>query len=1244
MMTSHNRSTQSQVDPALEFSRSLAASLALMIVYTAGHVSAQSLDEDVFQTQTPPNVVLFVDNSNSMDNPIYHTAYDEGNIPASFYTCDPFALPGPSATILSGANSNGRFRGNIQDENGAELYVQCNNNRARYRNCKVIPTSARAAHADFVLSPNPDDHPSTNYIERTFCGRTRKIWNDGETEAFGDTTRINGKYFAWLYSLDTASTTLVGPAGFQLTGAQILSEIDNSYNDREYISGDTFGTYQVTRMTAARNIIADVVYRTNTDCPAYTPSCTLAEDRIRFGLGIFDPEDHGGFMKVPVDEYSNNRSALENSIRSVQSDTLTPLAESMFKIYTYFMSRTNADMPFGADGSTKFPKYRYNETDGGLVAGSEAPPSPVIAECQKNFVILVTDGAPFDDDFDDEGSTRGRGFDEFEDLIGDYFTDAPGDADAPDEPGGGTWGNNQSGYLDDVAYFMQENDFRPDYPETKNLIDVYTVGFTTKDKTNDLLRKTAENGNGLFFTGNQADVLTEALVASVQDIISKSQGFSAATVPAARTSQGGYIYTSAFQPSADRSFWPGYLRAYKITVDGEIQDANGACALENLVDPLVCTGGTFKSETAAPPFWNAATAMVNPNQRKLLVSVVNGSGDQVMEGWDHTRTMAELDLTTSFTTEFPLSPNVSLTTDLDEALVGYVAGCEWGTGMLLSGSDDYAGCVPRTVVSGGNTVKDQLGDIFHSNPVVVGPSSAFIPETSYAAFSVLPAVMHRERVIFAGANDGFLHGFSAGTWNALTSSYTDGTGIEKFAFMPWSARTRVKDLAKESSTLHPITVDGAPSASDVWIDSDNDATNDKLASEWKTVLIAGLREGGQNYYALDITDPSDASYPSYMWEFPIEGDSFWRTRIAQTWSDPVITRIRLARSNGDIEEKWVAIMGFGYDPTSDPNNVGNYDVTSVKGRGIMILDVETGRPIAVRRYGSTTGAVNDMLYSIASRPAVLDYDQDGFADVIYVGDLGGNVWKWVIRASGTADPTDAQLHQDNWPFRKFFDADPTAATAARARSFFFSPAATIVNGILYIGLGSGERANMNCSTTRDGCVLANRFYILKDRDIWDSGLPSTIDGQAYPTGDLTDVTQLEDECPGVQPEGLFFSLGGDGQKFVTNTEVFNSFFFSSTFQPDISNVCDPSGDSLLYGFLAKCGQGFFGPPSGLSPIAGTQRALDIGEGVPTDARLSIAPGDGSNRLIISKQDGELINIDSGTSKSEHGTLYWRELN
>lgn len=177
----------------------------------------------------------------------------------------------------------------------------------------------------------------------------------------------------------------------------------------------------------------------------------------------------------------------------------------------------------------------------------------------------------------------------------------------------------------------------------------------------------------------------------------------------------------------------------------------------------------------------------------------------------------------------------------------------------------------------------------------------------------------------------------------------------------------------------------------------------------------------------------------------------------------------------------------------------------------------------------------------------------------------------------------------------------------------------------------------------NGCNLLNRFYILKDRDIWDTGTLSIIDGRdALGGGDLTDVTVFENACPNVEQSGLFFSVP-DGEKFITNSEVFNAFFFSSTYSPDLSNACEPEGQSTLYGFLAKCGQGFFGATSAISPIAGSQRSLDLGKGMPTDARISIAPGSGGNRLIISKQNGQLINIDSGESSFEHGQLYWREL-
>jgi len=498
-------------------------------------------------------------------------------------------------------------------------------------------------------------------------------------------------------------------------------------------------------------------------------------------------------------------------------------------------------------------------------------------------------------------------------------------------------------------------------------------------------------------------------------------------------------------------------------------------------------------------------------------------------------------------------------------------------------------------------------------------------------------------MIVTGANDGFLHGFNAGVYRALTLNYDEGTGVEQFAFMPWGAREKVMNLAKDDATLHPLTVDGSPAVADVWIDSNSDPADAKLATEWKTLLVTGMREGAEHYLALDMTNPAAVGYPGYMWEFPLESDATWRSYIGETWSQPVITRVRMERANGDIEELWVAIVGFGYDPTSDPNDAAQYNLASTKGRGIMMIDVNTGRPVAARKFGTlSTGDVADMLYAMPFSPGVLDFNQDGFADVIYIGDLGGNVWKWVIRSPGMANASDAQLYQPNWPFRKFLDDDPTRSDTAHARSFYFAPSATVVNGILHLGFGSGERSDLNCSSTLNGCNLLNRFYVVKDRDIWDNGMLATIDGRAIPAGDLTDVTPYEDTCPAVTPKGYYFEVP-DGEKFVTNSEVFNAFFFVSTFMPDLSNRCEPNGLAALYGFLAKCGQGFFGPASPASPIAGTDRTLDLGKGMPTDARLSIAPGEGGNRLIISKQDGELINIDSGASDSEHGTLYWREL-
>lgn len=1201
--------------------RILFGALALAV---AAAPPARAGDEDIFSAQIPPNVLLMIDSSGSMNAVMEHPAFH----PPSFtYTCD--IMPTTGSTTIT-----------LNDQLGRPTRRVCASSGCRFE--------VHSSDSGWTATSDPTDDPQNGYIVRRFCGRDRKLYTDGINQDYGNRTWYFSEYAEWLYSLDETSTALIGPPGQEKTAAQILAEIDLPDNGKNYITGDTFAKYQIARITAARDIARDVIYQTNSDCPAYAGDCGVYEDRVRFGIAKFQSSSHGGFVAAEIDAYSTNRTQLNSAIDAVDAETATPLGETLFKLYTYFMSRTSSHRPYGADGTTRFPAYAYRMSDGAYTTTSSAiPDDPITADCQKSFVIMITDGEPTNDRFDTSSSNT-LGFSSFDALVGDYAPDAAGDLDigtcATPEECQPPWGSSSgAGYLDDVALFMQQNDCRLDRPGDQ-LVDVYTVGFSTTEPANTLLAKTAANGNGLAFFGNQAEILTQALVSSIQDILSKSQGFSAATVPAARTADGGQLYTTLFQPTNTRPFWPGMIRSYKITSDGQILDKDGNCALENLADPTFCAQGTFKSEADAPPFWNASKEMPGANGRNLQISLA-GSPGQDVQTFDHGVDAADLGGALGTTALYPPHPNVASDADLDEAIVAFLAGCEWGTGMTAGGGEDFQNCVDRTQVVSGQTQPDRLGDIFHSNPVVIGPPASFIPEISYGEFSVLSNLVHRDRIIVAGANDGFLHGFLAGEWQATPApaSYDEGTGEEVFGFMPWGARAKVMNLARSDASLHPITVDGSPSVADVWIDSDNDPTNAKDKDEWRTVLVTGLREGGEHYLALDVTDPASSGYPQYLWEFPTEDDSTWRPYVAQTWSQPVITRVRLEDASGDLVEKWVAIVGFGYDPTSDPNNGALYDASSQKGRGIAMLDIETGEPVAVRKFGASTGDVSDMVYAIPSSPGVLDYDQDGFADLIYVGDVGGNVWKWVVRARGDASPTASTLYQPNWPFRKFFSDDPTRTAGDHARSFFFAPAATIVNSILYLGLGTGERTDLNCSSTLRGCTLGNRYYVLKDRDVWDQGTLATIDGRDDASGgELTDVTLFENQCPAVQPKGYFFEVA-DGEKFVTNSEVFNAFFFSSTFTPDLSNVCEPSGLSTLYGFLAKCGQGFFGPPSPLSPIAGIDRSMDLGKGMPTDARLSIAPGDGGNRLIISKQDGELINIDSGNSDSEHGTLYWREL-
>jgi type IV pilus assembly protein PilY1 len=1219
----------------------LAGSLALGAWLAAG-ASAQTVnDTALFSAVVPPNVMLLVDNSGSMNNVVWHPAYDRNAVNTCAYWADTTEYnvdPTDGDTFPSGSGD----------------------------------TAFRSG---------------TYTIASTGCTTSaREIFHDPAVWAKGYDTRWSGHYLNWYFS----------PANAGYVSA-IVATSNGSYS--ACLGGGTFSLYRRARVTAAQTVLREVICQVN------------AAGSVRFGLAQFrrvggggDP--NGGFVAVPINDYNvggvpNSYSLngttrthgghLDYVINDLTGETWTPLAESLFQVYTYFHGRGVTQRPAPAVSGT-FPKYSYDTSlstsstnVGGLYSTASAPTvpdSPVQWDCQKNFVVLITDGESTQDHFAAQTPTNtAQGFASFLSLIGDYNADGEVETGLVD---------NGTLYLDDVAKFMHEVDFRPDLANPNGIpqtIDVYTVGFTTTAAANAALAKTAAVGGGQFYTSNDPDKLANDIVSAVSDIVRKSQSFTAATVPAARTSSGGMFYTSRFVPSNSDGFWEGHLEAWKIDVQGHILDSSGQCALNDPEAPAECSAGAFKS--SATPYWDAGAKLRTRSQssRKLWTSLVDPTllKSKKVEWFRPNLLPTDLALSVADIATYNFTPHPVPTTvdELRDTIVDTLRGCELGTANVT--------CVDRAW---------KLGDLFHSDPVVVpGPPS---PLAGAGNYQYRQNFKTRDRRILVGSNDGFLHAFDAGYWDtgATPPAYTTGLGDEVFGFMPYSARVKAKELPRDSGVRDHYMVDGSPRVSDVWFYT-NPTVNNQLVdgSEWRTVLVSGMRQGGKQLFALDITNPaatplttcpngrspSDTGYPCYLWEFPRENAlAADKAIMGETWSEPVIVKIKVRVDANDNSgagfDRWVAIVGAGYDPTSNPNDKANYSALSLAGRALLVIDVQTGELIAKKEFdpAGTATALTDpasipysaanpersMHFAFAATPSVYDLDFDGYADVVYAADLGGNIWKWVIEDLGHDSVNSGVKDYDqssNWDFSLFFKAPSWLNTATGQRwwkSFFYAPTAVLKNNKLWVALGTGERANLGFTGTA-GDVDNNRFYSVLDGD------PLNASSVAAPLteSDLTDVTALTG-CPVISPSKGFFFKAAEGEKFVTPPEAFNYFVLTASYIPTgAATPCTAGGNAKIYGFKITCGEGLFTGPS--AATSADDRSVDIGAGLPTSPQITITTDpNGQSSIVVNNQNGDLIDpsrpqcgvppcqpacnpvtdpncVPGGGAKG--GTLYWREV-
>jgi type IV pilus assembly protein PilY1 len=335
--------------------------------------------------------------------------------------------------------------------------------------------------------------------------------------------------------------------------------------------------------------------------------------------------------------------------------------------------------------------------------------------------------------------------------------------------------------------------------------------------------------------------------------------------------------------------------------------------------------------------------------------------------------------------------------------------------------------------------------------------------------------------------------------------------------------------------------------------------------------------------------------------------------MGETWSEPIITRVRVD-VGGDLGptgrgfERWVAVFGAGFSEEGDPNDEANYDPNSTKGRAIYVVDVQTGEVLAAQRFDpASTGVEGDLDYAFPSSPAVFDLDRNGYADVVYIGDLGGQLWRWVIRGT---DP-------DAWEMEKVLQApvlsytDPnTGSTKEYYRNFFFPPTGLLRQGVLWLGIGSGERHRLKFEgidfdgdgdpdvDDRDN----NRFYVFSDLYPKQVGVDSDL---PLDESILVDVTNADCDTP---IDRGYFVVADHAEKFVTNSIVFLGKLFTGSFVPiDSNDPCTAGGLAYLWLFNFRCGEG-----SQPGMTENEKRKKNLGTGLPTSPRISVGdPGDGS---------------------------------
>ena len=707
-------------------------------------------------------------------------------------------------------------------------------------------------------------------------------------------------------------------------------------------------------------------------------------------------------------------------------------------------------------------------------ADSSRYKTPIEFQCQQNSIIMLTDGEPT---YDSNADSLIAALPDFNNIAGNC-------AFSSDD------------CLDEVAHYLQEYDQSGTIDDDQTVTS-YMIGFHT-DQT--LLKDAARKGGGSYYTADNTGELTTAFTKIITEILAVNTTFVAPAVPVNafnRLTHRDELYFALFRPSKNPQ-WSGNIKRYQLAGDPSIlTDVNGDPAVDGAT-------GFFGDKTTS--FWTQAIDA--PDGQDVALG---GAASRLTVGRTvYTNTGAGMPGNVSLAAsenQFD-EANTALTRTLlgigSETDAYRTELLQWGRGVDIDDVDE----------DGSTTdARRQMGAPLHSNPVVI----------NYGGTDADPDI-----TLFAATNEGFLHAIDT------------RDGSEVFSFIPQELLPNLDLLYKNSgATSHPYGLDGPLT---VWA---NDVNNNGVLqtpggateSGEHAYLYAGMRRGGKNYYALDVTNRNS---PVLKWV--IKGGQGNYTELAQTWSRPQLARIKSGGAG-----RTVLFFGGGYDVNQDSENAG----TDSEGRAIYMVDATTGARLwwAGGSASSANLQLDEMEYAMPAAVLLADIDADTLTDILFAVDVGGQVWRFDMDNSG-----------DDSVITGGVVASLAGPGADEHRRFYERPDVSLLkrsNGQLVysVGIGSGYRAHPLSAVTQD------RYHMLFIGDVYAPPVNYTL----LTESDLLNVTDdLNPDLSG--SKGWYINLESS-EKVMARSKTIDGMTLFTTFKPNQGNAdsCAPSqGLGRLY--------------------------------------------------------------------------------